>query len=144
MLLCEWRQFIVVLLDLLLAISPETPVIDSIKFLVFNFWVPRFISSKVVTAVKISQYQCLSNFAANYPKFREGMYEQNVWEYSIKFISLVYLCAMESDHSSNSKALHTTATTKQEDIKPLGQSRTVTLHIKVLFFVWFCRNICIL
>ena len=56
MLLCEWRLFIVVLLDLLLAISPETPVIDSIKFLVFNFWVPRFISSKVVTAVKISQY----------------------------------------------------------------------------------------
>ena len=37
MLLCEWRQFIVVLLDLLLAISPETPVIYSIKFLVFNF-----------------------------------------------------------------------------------------------------------
>ena len=63
----------------------------------------------------------------------------------MKFISLVYLCAMESDHSSNPKALHTTTTTtKQEDIKPLGQSRTVTLHIKVLFFEWFCRNICIL
>ena len=37
MLLCEWRQFIVVLLDLLLAIKPETPVIYSIKFLVLNF-----------------------------------------------------------------------------------------------------------
>ena len=56
MLLYEWRQFIVFLLDQLLAISPEAPLIYSIKFLVFIFWVPSFMCSKVVTAVKISQY----------------------------------------------------------------------------------------
>ena len=34
----------------------------------------------------------------------------------IKFISTVYLCATESDHSNNPKVPHTTTTTtKQED-----------------------------
>ena len=42
MLLYEWRQFIVVLLDQLLAISPETPLIYLIKFLVFNFLGAKF------------------------------------------------------------------------------------------------------
>ena len=46
MLLYEWRQFIVVLLDQLLAISPETPLIYSIKFLVFTFLGAKFHARK--------------------------------------------------------------------------------------------------
>ena len=75
MLLCEWRLFIVVLLNLLLAISPETPVIYSIKFLVFNLLGATFHVLKSGYCCENQPVLVPVKFAANYPKFREGMYE---------------------------------------------------------------------